>query len=321
MNALKDEILKRWDMAESWDFRELLKNKWWGSIGEFYMFATERAPLLWQIVFTLLDINILNDLVKKYLRTVSQNMFNKFVRKYEPDVIISLYPLWPAFIENYIEKYGKTFETGVIVTDSMEIYIWWYVWSKIVDHYFLIDSFTKKVFKDRFKHKKNNIHVSFFPIKPEYFLDKPQITTKTIAFLLSWLKKPFVEDLIQRLVFESGVEKIIVIWWRNIRLYNYLKKTFSNEKISFLEFPNIKELLKDIDVFIAKPGWAILSECIAQDVVLIAPNFIPGQEEWNVNFMKQAKVWIYEPEPEKIIECFRNINFNDFLPNFHEIKN
>jgi hypothetical protein len=33
-----------------------------------------------------------------------------------------------------------------------------------------------------------------------------------------------------------------------------------------------------------------MSECIAQDVVMIAPTFIPGQEEGNIKFLEKEKL-------------------------------
>jgi hypothetical protein len=63
-----------------------------------------------------------------------------------------------------------------------------------------------------------------------------------------------------------------------------------------------------------------MSECIATDVPIISPSFIPGQEEWNIRLMKEAWVWIFEDNPERVIFYLKYLDFNKFLPNFKNLK-
>lgn len=74
---------------------------------------------------------------------------------------------------------------------------------------------------------------------------------------------------------------------RNTRLYNSLSKYVFGNSVEFHEYIPLKESLKGIDIMISKPGGAILAECIANDVLLIAPHFTPGQEEGNIELIRR----------------------------------
>jgi hypothetical protein len=54
---------------------------------------------------------------------------------------------------------------------------------------------------------------------------------------------------------------------------------------------------------------------------MIAPTFIPGQEEGNIKFLEKEKLWFYEPDVEKIVTKILTTDWNEYLPNFKRVKN
>lgn len=87
----------------------------------------------------------------------------------------------------------------------------WYFSSDIIDNFFVLDKNTKSIFKKKFKHKKNNVNVSFFPIEEKYFIDKETIQNKHIMILLTGLKLDFITSLLQKLKEETFYDKIKII--------------------------------------------------------------------------------------------------------------
>ena len=62
----------------------------------------------------------------------------------------------------------------------------WYYGKEIIDDFFVIDEWSKQVFAEKFNHEsKLNVHVSFFPLEKDYFLDKASISNKKILMLLT----------------------------------------------------------------------------------------------------------------------------------------
>lgn len=318
-SAIKNYLEEKWDIVEVIDMVELLK-KWWENSSKFYNLS-QKIPILWDAAFNILDTEITNELLNLIFKSIYQKSFNCLIQKFNPDYVICTFPNWPIFLKNYLSKQEKTFRIWVIVTDAIEIWMPWFYWKEIVDEFFVIDKWTKEVFNQKFNHEFQNVNVSFFPIEEKYFTDKNEINNKKIWFLLTGLKKNFMDKILLNLENETFYEKVIICWGRNKKLFNQLKKTYLNYRFEYLDFPNLKELLKEIDIFVAKPGWAMICECIANDVPLISPSFIPGQEEWNIKLMEKSRVGFFVENPNNVLRIIKNSDFSEMINNFRDLKN
>ncbi len=84
--------------------------------------------------------------------------------------------------------------------------------------------------------------------------------------------------------------QILVITGRNAHLKDKLSKmldsTVHNKNICLLGYTNkMNDILASIDVLISKPGGLTTTEALLNDVPMIVPYFIPGQEEENLDFL------------------------------------
>ena len=317
-NTMKNYYTEKWYQVHTIDLVEFLSSLWkWTQ--SFYQDFCSKYPNAWDITYNILD----KDFIKKILFWVeypfSQKKFDNIVSDLKPDIILSVFPFWWGFIKNNIKNYKKTYKTWVVITDAISIHNIWHLKGNIIDYYFVIDDLTKEIFLKKFQHKKDNVITSFFPIEEKYFLDKQTIDNKNIYLLLSWLKFEFTNNLLSLL--QNTDFKINIIKWRNkidFELLKYMYNTSSN--FNFIDFINLKDSYKDIDIFIWKAWWATFSECIATNTPIIVPDFIPWQEEWNLELLKQSNTWIYETNPEKIVFLLKYLNWNLLIDNFNKIK-
>lgn len=326
-NTAKDNIKahleEKWEQVQVIDLVTFLAHKWWRSARKFYEFS-EKLPMMWDITFNVLGKEIVNDMIDLYCKSFSQKWFDKMLTDYNPDYIICTFPIWQYFIKNYIKKHKKTFKVWVVITDAIEVVTAWYYYSeKVVDYFFTIDEETKHSFIKRYDHKENNIFSSFFPIQEKHFVNKLTISNKRVYFLLfGWLGKEYAEKLINEIKNKNFFEEFVIIKWRNPELFDELKEKFGNHKrIKFEDYFDIKWNLKNIDIMITKPGWAIMSECIAADIFMFCPKFTPGQEEWNIKLIEKNKIWIFEQDAKRTAFLLEYLDFNKFLPNFYKLKN
>lgn len=309
-----------WYSVEIVDIVDFLENIIGKATQSYYQDFCQKHPFSWKITYNILDNQIIKKILFWFRYPVFQNKFDDLMQEYQPDIVISFFPSWWGFIKKYIKNYGKSFRTGIVITDAISMHSIWYLDGNYIDTYFVIDEFSKEVFKKKFKHKKDNICVSFFPIEPQYFLDKKQIEVKKVYVLLSALEKDFALDLFRRLAKETY--DITVLEWRNSLLYNKLQKIYhKHPRFHFFKFLNLKENYKHIDVLIGKAGGATISECIATDTPIIVPDMIPWQESGNVELLLKTHTGIYEIEPEKIVFYLKYLDWNKFLPNFQKLKN
>ena len=84
--------------------------------------------------------------------------------------------------------------------------------------------------------------------------------------------------------------QIIVITGRNEHLKEKLSKilnsTEHNKNVCLLGYTDkMNDILASIDLLISKPGGLTTTEALLNDVPMIVPYFIPGQEEENLDFL------------------------------------
>lgn len=84
--------------------------------------------------------------------------------------------------------------------------------------------------------------------------------------------------------------QILVITGRNEHLKEKLSKmldsTVHNKNVCLLGYTNkMNDILASIDVLISKPGGLTTTEALINNVPMIVPYFIPGQEEENLDFL------------------------------------
>jgi hypothetical protein len=53
---------------------------------------------------------------------------------------------------------------------------------------------------------------------------------------------------------------------------------------------------------------------------MIVPDFIPWQEEWNLELLKKSWTWIYENNPEKAYFLLKYLNWNLLKNNFKTLQ-
>ena len=194
------------------------------------------------------------------------------------------------------------------------------MWEEGIDYYFFIDDASKEIFRQRFTHTKANLKTVFFPLSSEYFIERSKINSKHILIILSSLKKDFVDNFLS--ILKDSSKTLTIVQWRNPQLYKKMYQKYSHiSQFHFFEYLSLKDYYKEVDICVSKPGWATISECIASEIPLLIPDFIPGQEEGNKILIEKNEIWIYEANPLKAVFLLNYIDWSKMLPNFKKIKN
>ena len=99
-----------------------------------------------------------------------------------------------------------------------------------------------------------------------------------------------IKETLEDLIAIDRDFQILVITGRNEHLKDKLSKmldsTIHNKNICLLGYTNkMNDILASIDVLISKPGGLTTTEALLNDVPMIVPYFIPGQEEENADFL------------------------------------
>ena len=99
-----------------------------------------------------------------------------------------------------------------------------------------------------------------------------------------------IKETLEDLIAIDRDFQILVITGRNEHLKDKLSKmldsTIHNKNICLLGYTNkMNDILASIDVLISKPGGLTTTEALLNDVPMMVPYFIPGQEEENLDFL------------------------------------
>ncbi len=295
---------------------------WWENgkkIQTLQLFMAEKIPLSRSSAFFLSDQEMIIETLQKLNPFQNHQKFEEIMKKFNPNHIIIVHPFRLTLLEKYWEKNPKTFSIGTVITDSQNIHSSRHIHNEIVDFYFLIDQKTQQIFHKKFNHLQKNTICSFFPLEKNFFHNKTNKKIHKISLLLTGLSLNFTKKLLEN--FQSEKYKVLIIKGRNDLDFIRLKSEFQqNKKFSFEEFVPIAKELKNIDCMIGKAWGALMSECIANDVPLVVPQFIPGQEKWNVDSITKNKIGIYEKNPKKILEYIKNCDLWKVQKNCQKIK-
>lgn len=296
------------------DFLDFIWKTRWKFSKNVWIKIVEQFPVLRWKTFDFFDTKRLNELIWK-MNPLLQRKFNKKVDEFKPDHIIIVIPFWIWFVTNHNIFNKKSYSIDVVITDAMNIHSSWY--NPVIDRFFVIDDNTKLHLEEKFHHKLNNSYVSFFPLPESIFVNK-NIIPKTVLILLTWISDEYAISFINNIWFDY---KLIIVRWRNNRLFELLKSKFSEFKnVEFYEYIVIKEQLANVWFYIWKPGWAITSELIATDTFAIIPCFVPWLEDWNLKLLQSLQVWVYLPNPISAVFCVKNTQWQELLPNFQKVK-
>ncbi len=297
---------------------DVIWNKMDKKIEEMYISMTNK-PQIRNSYYNITDKTWIEKIIKYTIKIFNINLkkVDEIFQTYKPDILLATNFVRNRFLEIYFKKYGKNTKFWIIVTDSITIHKFRNTNPKYVDYFFVIDKYTKEFLQNEFKINKNQIIDTFFPIEPKYFVDKKQIWNKNIIILLTNLE----QDTIQPILEKQNDKNILILKWRNEKLYKKLKDKFWHIKnYTFKEFEKIIKILPQYDLMISKSWWAITNECIATSTPIIIPNFIPWQEEGNKEFVEKSEIWIYEQDWNKINFLINYTNRNKMIPNFKKIK-
>ncbi len=317
-NGIKNYLEDKWEIVQVYDCADMLESKEFTQ--KFHIFCVEKYPILWKSLYKMFWLYTGNFVFKKYFTIKYSKAFNMMVNEFNPDIIISVFPFSQYLVWHHIENHNLNFRFWVVVTDS-SIPLPWYFDDKYIDKFFVIDDYAKDSLIKKLPNRKDDIITTFFPLEEKYFLDKEKLENKTVAILLTWFPYEFCKRLLEKLSLEDFYEKIIIIKWRNDYVYNKIENEIKDERFEYTTYIKIKDELKNINIFISKPGWAMVSECIAQDVFMITPYYIEWQEKENIDFLERNNLWFHTKSTSKIInflkEWFKEIK----LDNFKKIKN
>lgn len=265
-----------------------------------YKVLTEKYPEIYNYVY---------DMRKNSEETIFDNLFYgmhkgrlyKYLEQEQPEMIISTFPMCSGIVSKIKSKLSKETPMITVVTDVVDSWEWLH---DHTDMYFVPTHDIKEKLIQK-EIDANKIKVTGIPVRKEFLDNKKEgHAIKQVLVMASAMNKMGLDYQTLSRIDQLNKIKLIVVTGSNKKLYNTLKNNdFKN--IEVLGFTNdMAHLMENSDLIITKPGGVTLFEAINMEIPLVIKDSGIGQEQANVNYVKENEIGIYIDENMDILKLF-----------------
>lgn len=265
-----------------------------------------------------LNISIISFYVEDYIRKVILN------EKPEKIIIFHFFLIQPVY--KILKKEKLDIPVVTVVTDPFTAHPMWFF--RREQNFILFSERLKKKISKRIDEKR--IKVFPFILDEKFSKEMPADAKKKFRESISLNEDeqiililgggdgiPHGERILKEILKAEINAAIIIVCGRNKQLYSNsvkLQNEYSKEKLfvyGFVDF--IYELINISRFIVTKCGASGMMEILLQNKVPVVNDYIWEQEKGNIEFLKDNKFGIYEPEIKKLPDiCKRLIEDEEY---------
>lgn len=280
-----------------------------------YDFMVERAPALYGFFYKKTEERkVQKPEIFKQLNKFASKRFFKYIKDFQPDVIISTYPFIGLALSQ-ADKNLKKIPYFVTLTDY-GVHNFWI--SPNVKKYF-VGTERMKSYMEALGVSPDQTIVSGIPVHSVFYEKKTVQNLKKkfhfssdlpLILILSGGKGMMKCDVVVEMLLKSIDEKkippchITTIAGNNEKLRTALEKIAKTRKISHLHVigwtDEIDEYMRMADVIVTKSGGLTTTECLTVKKPMIVMYPIPGQEEENVHYILDSGSGVVAYSPQDL---------------------
>ncbi|MFN8635355.1 MAG: glycosyltransferase [Chloroflexota bacterium] len=264
-----------------------------------YLQVSGRAPLLWKMLYQSSDIAnpdaaaAANSLRARFDRLPVRRL-ERFVSTFEPDAIVCTH-MFPLTVLQRLKRQGALRQPlYCVITDYMVHSMWI---NDIVDGYFLASEPTRYAMLMRGV-PPSILHVTGIPVKGELAEPKSSDAMRArrglpaegpiVTLFGGGLEPRRARIVVQRLLESDTPGLLIVVAGRSAEIATAVADLQDGPSMRLLKLGRIDyvdDLVAASDLVITKSGGLIVSEILARGTPMVVFDPIPGQEEWNADFV------------------------------------
>jgi processive 1,2-diacylglycerol beta-glucosyltransferase len=263
-----------------------------------YLELTDRAPLVWGYFYTQTNadpnLSEFTNNVRKLVEGIGVSGLRDVLRAFMPEVIICTHFLPMELLVRYKRNAQLPQPIYCVVTDFAAHTFWTYT---EIDGYFVADEQTRDQLIARGV-TSAQITVSGIPIDPAIGEPKQRdevrerrglpATGQLVTLFGGGVDDEHVRQIVQGMRRRDVEGTLLVVAGRNPTLVDSLADITSTPRLQiqvygYIDF--VDDLIVASDLVITKAGGLIVSEVLARGVPLVVIDPIPGQEEWNADFV------------------------------------
>lgn len=260
-------------------------------VSRAYRFVTTHMPRTWARVYQMTDRC---DFSKPRLPLMRkpENALARLIDDYQPDAVVSTYPLYPYFLDRIFADAGvKKRPVFTVVTDSIEINASWL--RAPTDRWLVTDPETERLMIAAELPAERIIDTGF-PVNPIFGkltpIDPSDACDPFRILYFATAKRPFIRRHGRALLEASPNVRLTLVMGRNTRLLNEKARELREDypgRVRLIGWTSkVPELMNQHHLVIGKAGGATVHEALAARCPMLIHHLVPGQEEGNLALLR-----------------------------------
>ena len=280
-----------------------------------YRIVTTHFPLIWEKIYKGTDKCDFSRPNLPLMRR-PESYLQTLVEEYQPDAIVSTYPIYPYFLKRHFEETGTKIPVFTVVTDSIEINASWL--RAPTDCFLVTDRATLETMRcwgipeERLVNTGFCVNPAFSTLTPVP-ADDPCKPFRILYFATG--KKPFIRRHGRALLDASPDVHLTIVMGKNFRLLQSrareLKAAYPGRVHLLGWTKKVPQLLNKHHLVIGKAGGATVHEAIAARCPMLIHHLVPGQEEGNLQLLQQLGAGDLAENPKDLTEAVATILANN----------
>ncbi len=279
-----------------------------------YRTMTTYSPVIWDWVYRMTERRDFTKETFQVMRKPERALEEK-VKEFQPDAIVSTYPLYPYFTERLRRRGTWQGLVFTVVTDSIEINNAWL--QAPTDYWLVTDAVTRRKMVSQGLPNEKIVETGF-PVSPDFrALHSLSSSSPTRPFKVLYFttgRKPQIAS-VGKPVLECAETTMTLILGRNVRkLYRAareLKAQYPGRVRIVGWSRKIPSHLCDHHLAIGKAGGATVHESIAASTPMLIHHLVPGQEEGNLELLRSIGGGDLADTPAKLRTKLQELLGND----------
>ncbi len=246
----------------------------------FYRFCVRSAPWIWGITYAQTETADWSSKSHAPILSKVTRRIHKLIEEYSPDAILCTYPLFAYMLDTLRTEQGIKIPYGVVVTDALEISRPWML--SHADVFYLPDSYSADLVKDRYALPKSKLCAAGFAVKNQFSgrLSLSTIPSSSDIRIVygGYAPKRRVRADVRALCQAFSGARITVIAGAR---YKDLER-LHNERVTVISrTDDMPALFENAHLYIGKAGAATVFEAYSMKLPIIINYTMPGQEQGN----------------------------------------
>ncbi len=255
-----------------------------------YRYCITHFPRLWAFIYRSTDRC---DFSRKRspIMGAPENALAVLIGEFQPDVIVSTFPLYPYFLPRIFESTGKKLPVFTIITDSIEINA---SWLRLPTDFWLVTDPATRDGMIRHGLPPEKVVDTGFPVNPSFSKlipvepNDPCDPFRILYFPTA--RRKLLGDHCRALLDASPAITLTIVMGRNVRLLyrvaREIRKTHPRRVRLIGWTRKVPQFLNSHHLVVGKAGGATSHEAIAARCPMLIHHLVPGQEEGNLRLLE-----------------------------------